>query len=149
MVPMILIFYIPTNSFELFWWILTLFGLYVGFGKERAPLIRYGIALSRLERRRFETDIQDFIQVESSIFCLIDSLFVVMMMASLYIYPVPFLLILYFKYLVKRIYFNDLSPEVFYENWEKAGKISFKIYQIISLIALICLPIFIILGSHR
>ena len=119
-VPLILAIYFPTTIWELFLWSLTIFGLYVGFGKERAPLIRYGIDVYRLERLRARASEKTVRNVVSSFFCLIISILIIFPVASYRVYPVPFLLVFYFKYFFQRVYFNDYDSQKFYENWQRA-----------------------------
>ena len=125
-VPFILAIYFPTTIWELFLWSLTIFGLYVGFGKERAPLIRYGIDVYRLERLRAHASIKTVRNVVTSFCCLIISLFIIIPIASYRVYPVPFLLVFYFKYFFQRVYFNDYNSQKFYENWQNAEN---KLYK--------------------
>jgi len=44
-VPILFIIYFPSTILELIFWTITAFGLYVGFGKDRFPLIKYSIEL--------------------------------------------------------------------------------------------------------
>lgn len=140
-VPILLFCYFPSNLSELFWWIITIFGLYIGFWKERAPLIQYAVDLYYIERNRFNSSMEHISRFEPSLGVLILTLLTVILLAFLNIYPVPFFLLFYLKYPIQKIFFSNYNPQKFYKNWfnyhHKFLNIIIDIYMMIYLAIII------------
>lgn len=117
-VPALLLHYFPRSYWELFWWGMTFVCLYVRFGTEWAPLIRYSKAVSRLQTKQEMATKEDVRTAIPSLFALGITFFLIPMVISLRIYPVPFLLGYFIKYIIQRKYFDDFSDKIFYYRWK-------------------------------
>jgi len=150
-VPMFLVLYLPLTMIEWVSWALTVFGLYVGFGKERFPLIKYGTDVYRVEWHKFNSTKKSVKNVWSSQITLLLSLSVFSLMVLLKIYPVPFLLIFYVKYYFLKIYFDNEEDGVFYKRWERFEDTAFMIVLWIAMIlyGIVLVISIIIVGLNR
>lgn len=129
-IPILFLIYLPTTTLELILWIITAFGLYVGFGRERFPLIRYSIDLFHFPCNELYFNKKVVRNIIPSVYCLNITLWIVLLAIALRIYPIPLLLIYYIKYIVQKKYFPDLLSEDFYENWDKSERLLFNIFKI-------------------
>lgn len=129
-IPILFLTYLPTTTLELILWIITAFGLYIGFGRERIPLIRYSINLFHFPCNELYFNKKVVRIIIPSVYCLNITLWIVLLAISLRIYPIPLLLIYYIKYIIQRKYFPDLVSEDFYENWDKSERLLINIFKI-------------------
>jgi hypothetical protein len=67
----------------------------------------------------------------------------VLLAISLRIYPIPFLLIFYIKYIIQKKYFHDLLSKDFYENWYRAQRFLMRCFYIESTTIAIIIAILI------
>jgi hypothetical protein len=130
LVPSVLLAYYPTNFLELILWLLTIFCLYVRFGKEPTPLIRYFKAMYNFQGKQGSaTKLEVKISVPSQ-FAIVITTPVVCIAIALHIYPVPFLLVYFCKYILQKKYFSDFSDDVFYKNWKQGERKALHIFII-------------------
>lgn len=134
-IPLILLYYFPRNTWELFWWGLTVVCLYVRFVTEWSPLIRYSRALTRLQAKQEGASKSDVNIAIPSFWSLNITFFLIIIAISLRIYPVPFLLGYFTKYIIQRRYFNNFSDRVFYYRWKmKVNRgIVLRIFMLVSI----------------
>ena len=142
-IPLIFILYIPLNMIELIMWIVPLFGLYIGFWKERFPLIRYSIDLYKVERYRDKATKKSKMNAFTSQYSLIFCLLMFLIMAASKIYPIPFLFLFYLKYYFRRKFFDNKEEIPFAKKMDEFGKWVLKILDVFGIISAIIIGILI------
>ena len=145
----LLLHYFPRTPWVLFWWTLTITCLYVRLGTEWTPLFKYSKTLTRLQSKQEMATKEDVRIAVPSLWALVISFFPVLIAIALQIYPIPFLLGYFGKYLIQRKYFNDFSDRIFYNRWRmKVEKgIVLRIYMIVSLFTVFfSLAVYILTG---
>lgn len=145
LIPSILLAYLPTNILEWFLWGITIFCLYVWFGKECCPLIKYYNAMYRFQVKQELATKRDVKLSVSSFFSLVIAFVLVSATIALHIYPPPFLLVYFIKYIFELRYFNDFSDDIFYKKWKEAERRSLHVIKIFMLTFLVAIAIALII----
>ncbi|MGQ4876507.1 MAG: hypothetical protein ACP6IY_20780 [Promethearchaeia archaeon] len=149
LIPMNFILYIPLNFIELILWMITFIGLYIGFYKERFPLIKYSIDLYHIELYRINSSKASLKNAIVSLDCIFISIWIFLILVSFKIYPIPALLLFYLKYYLIRRYFKFDDDNIFYESDRYYSNIIFILNLLIGIISgcIIGVAIYIIYKS--
>ena len=111
-IPLIFILYIPLNMIELIMWIVPLFGLYIGFWKERFPLIRYSIDLYKVERYKDKATKKSKMNASTCLDSLIFTSLMFLLTAAAEVYPTPVLLLFYLKYYFRKKFYTKEKERI-------------------------------------
>ncbi len=139
-IPLFFLVYFPTTIIECIFWIITIVGIYIGFGKEHFPLVKYGIHMPQLERTKDITNENNAINILTSIHSLNLCTWIILVIITFNVYPVPFLLIFYIKYYFKKKYFSDSSVKL-YKKWKLFEESIMKFLYIFVFILVIVLAV--------